>query len=147
MRWDQHVALWRLGAQLVRDYGSNSEAAEVLRTAHRYALAQAAGSLLQRVENTASLGCISLNDPVPPSRRTAPLAAFAQLTKRETEVLSYLVANRTNTDIAALSISPKTVSVHVSNLLRKTSTGSRREAAALAVRLGWVEARKPTTYD
>ena len=53
-------------------------------------------------------------------------------------MLAHLVANRTNAEIAeALFISEKTVSVHVSNLLRKTDTGSRREVAALARRVGW----------
>ena len=38
-------------------------------------------------------------------------------------MLAHLVANRTNAEIAeALFISEKTVSVHVSNLLRKTDT-------------------------
>ena len=65
-------------------------------------------------------------------------AAFTGLTARENEVLAHLVANRTNAEIAeALFISEKTVSVHVSNLLRKTDTGSRREVAALARRVGW----------
>ncbi len=73
---------------------------------------------------------------LPPSQ--AIPAAFAGLTARETEVLAHLVANRTNAEIAAtLFISEKTVSLHVSNLLRKTSTGSRREVAALARRVGW----------
>ena len=63
---------------------------------------------------------------------------FAGLTARETEVLSHLVANRTYAEIAAaLFISEKTVSVHVSNLLRKTGCASGREVAALAGRLGW----------
>ena len=71
----------------------------------------------------------------PPSE--AVPAAFTALTARETEVLAHLVANRTNAEIAeALFISEKTVSVHVSNLLRKTATGSRREVAALARRTG-----------
>ena len=66
------------------------------------------------------------------------LAAFAGLTAREKEVLAHLVANRTNAEIAeALFISEKTVSVDVSILLRKTDTGSRREVAALARRVGW----------
>ena len=74
---------------------------------------------------------VPLTDAVP--------APFVGLTPRETEVLAHLVANRTNAEIAGtLFISEKTVSVHVSNLLRKTETGSRREVAALARRLGWV---------
>jgi DNA-binding CsgD family transcriptional regulator len=65
-------------------------------------------------------------------------AAFIGLTAREVEVLAHLVANRTNAEIAhTLFISERTVSVHVSNLLRKTATGSRREVAALARRVGW----------
>lgn len=61
---------------------------------------------------------------------------FDFLTPREHEVLSHLVAGRTYSEIAAaLFISEKTVSSHVSNLLRKTNTSSRRELAALAHRL------------
>ena len=63
------------------------------------------------------------------------------LTPREREVLGHLVAGRTYAEIAtALFISEKTVSTHVSNLLRKTGTSSSREAVALALRLGEVEA-------
>ena len=64
------------------------------------------------------------------------------LTPREREILTHLVAGRTYAEIAAeLFISEKTVSVHVSNLLRKTGTRSRRrEVAALALRLGEVAA-------
>ena len=52
-------------------------------------------------------------------------------------MLSHLVAGRTYAEIAeALFISEKTVSVHVSNLLRKTGTRSRVEVAALARRTG-----------
>jgi DNA-binding CsgD family transcriptional regulator len=138
MRWDQHQALWRLSAELVRDRPGSLESAQALRAARHYALEQGATPLLGRVNQTAALGRIPLTDPVTPNRSGARPAAFAALTEREAEVLSQLVANRTNAEIAAqLFISSKTVSVHVSNLLRKTSTGSRREVAALAVRLGW----------
>jgi DNA-binding NarL/FixJ family response regulator len=61
------------------------------------------------------------------------------LTARELEVLAHLVAGRSNGEIAgALFISAKTVSVHVSNLMRKTGTASRVEAAAWARRAGVV---------
>lgn len=64
-------------------------------------------------------------------------AALATLTAREREVLGHLVAGRTNAEIARdLFISDKTVSVHVTNVLRKTRTANRIEAAALARRLG-----------
>ncbi len=138
MRWDQHLALWHVGALLVGARDGGSEAAEALRSAHGYFVEQGALPMLERVRQTADLGRISLTEPVQPARREARPAAFAQLTEREAEVLSYLVANRTNAEIAErLFISTKTVSVHVSNLLRKTSTTSRQEVAALALRLGW----------
>ncbi|MGF1432579.1 response regulator transcription factor, partial [Kitasatospora sp. LaBMicrA B282] len=62
-------------------------------------------------------------------------AAF-QLTPRETDVLRLLAEGRTNRQIAEeLFISPKTASVHVSNILAKLEVSGRGEAAALAHRL------------
>jgi DNA-binding CsgD family transcriptional regulator/tetratricopeptide (TPR) repeat protein len=59
------------------------------------------------------------------------------LTAREAEVLALVAAGRSNRQIAqALFISPKTVSVHVSNLLAKLGVAGRVEAAAIAHRLG-----------
>ena len=55
------------------------------------------------------------------------------LTGREYEVLRLLAAGRSNREIAAtLFISPKTASVHVSNILGKLGAASRTEAAARA---------------
>jgi predicted ATPase/DNA-binding CsgD family transcriptional regulator len=55
------------------------------------------------------------------------------LTGRELEVLRLVAAGRSNRDIAAeLFISPKTASVHVSNILGKLGVASRGEAAARA---------------
>jgi DNA-binding NarL/FixJ family response regulator len=62
---------------------------------------------------------------------------LSRLTEREREVLGHLIAGRSNSEIArTLVISAKTVSVHVSNILAKTGTTSRTDAAALARRLG-----------
>jgi DNA-binding NarL/FixJ family response regulator len=59
------------------------------------------------------------------------------LTPREAEVLALVAAGRSNRQIAqALFISPKTASVHVSNILAKLGVSSRLEAAAVAHRLG-----------
>ncbi|HYS34951.1 MAG TPA: LuxR C-terminal-related transcriptional regulator, partial [Pseudonocardiaceae bacterium] len=50
------------------------------------------------------------------------------LTARENEILRHVVAGHTYREIArALVISEKTVSAHISNLLRKTSTTNRAE--------------------
>jgi len=55
------------------------------------------------------------------------------LTGREREVLRLVAAGRSNREIAAeLFISPKTASVHVSNILGKLDVASRGAAAARA---------------
>ncbi|WP_247674117.1 LuxR C-terminal-related transcriptional regulator [Micromonospora sp. C51] len=73
---------------------------------------------------------------VPTSRRAVPEApSRVCLTGREAEVLDCLVAGMSNKQVArALGISVRTVTVHVSNLLRKTGTASRTEVALWAVR-------------
>jgi two-component system nitrate/nitrite response regulator NarL len=59
------------------------------------------------------------------------------LTAREVDVLGCLAAGMSNKQVAQeLGISVRTVTVHVSNLLRKTGTASRTAAALLAVRRG-----------
>jgi DNA-binding CsgD family transcriptional regulator len=80
------------------------------------------------------------------SRRANPAALLAtteiaeptpaaELTAREVEVLACLAAGMSNRQVAtALGISIRTVTVHVSNLLRKTRSSSRTEAALWAVR-------------
>ena len=136
---------WRLASALIQSGASGTEAAELLRGVHDYAVQQGATPLQTRVEELAASARISLT--APPSPPGAVPAAFTGLTARETEVLAHLVANRTNAEIAqALFISEKTVSVHVSNLLRKTDTGSRREVAALARRVGWGHERLGTAW-
>ncbi len=58
------------------------------------------------------------------------------LTARERDVLHLLTLGRTNRQIAAeLYISPKTASVHVSNILSKLQVDSRMQAAATADRM------------
>jgi DNA-binding CsgD family transcriptional regulator len=59
------------------------------------------------------------------------------LTRREREVLALVAEGRSNREVAAaLFISPKTASVHVSNILSKLGVDGRGEAAALAHRVG-----------
>ncbi|MFG2042349.1 LuxR C-terminal-related transcriptional regulator [Dactylosporangium sp. NPDC048998] len=78
--------------------------------------------------------------------RNVPAAADAtathpslriRLTDRELEVLGLVAEGHSNGQIAAaLYISPKTASVHVSNILAKLNVSTRTEAAAHAHRLG-----------
>jgi DNA-binding CsgD family transcriptional regulator len=99
-----------------------------------------ASPLRHEVEKLATVARISLDEPHPSSadRLDDAPEAFGSLTRREREVLAHLVAGRTYAETAAaLFISEKTVSAHVSNLLRKTGTSSRRDVAALASRLGY----------
>src|SRR6266540_5329929 len=59
------------------------------------------------------------------------------LTERELQVLQLVAEGRSNREIAStLFISPKTASVHVSNILAKLGAASRTEAAAIAHREG-----------
>jgi DNA-binding CsgD family transcriptional regulator/tetratricopeptide (TPR) repeat protein len=81
--------------------------------------------------------------PIPPAnadaqvRRAPTPAEKLGLTPRETEVLALVAAGHSNRQIAhALFVSPKTVSVHVSNILSKLGVATRIEAAAIAHRLG-----------
>lgn len=59
------------------------------------------------------------------------------LTARERDVLEMLAGGARNRDIAAaLSISERTVKVHVANLMGKLEANTRTEAVARAIRLG-----------
>ena len=59
------------------------------------------------------------------------------LTKREKEVFSLLVNNKTTKDIAEkLSISEKTVRNHISNTMQKLGVKGRAAAVVELIRLG-----------
>ena len=61
------------------------------------------------------------------------------LTRRELEVLRLVAVGRTNTEIAhELVVSPRTVEMHVRNMLAKLDCRSRTEATARAHTLGLV---------
>ena len=68
-----------------------------------------------------------------PTASDPPDERLKGLTAREREILGHVVAGRTYGEIArALFVSEKTVSSHISNLLRKTHTANRLELARLA---------------
>jgi NarL family two-component system response regulator LiaR len=63
----------------------------------------------------------------------------AELTERELEILALAAKGITNQEIATkLSISPRTVQVHLSHIFGKLQVGSRTEAVVYAIREGWV---------
>ncbi|MFC5262722.1 AAA family ATPase [Kribbella qitaiheensis] len=136
--WPWHEAVSRLRcAEAMFDIRSSRSAiGELLRDAHRVALKLGARPLVNDVESLARSARVNLREPVPLEVAPGAPPALANLTDREKQILTYLVAGRSNTEIAnELVISDKTVSVHVSNILRKTGTSTRLEAAALAARI------------
>ena len=69
--------------------------------------------------------------------RAAADANGAGLSRRELEVVRLLSVGRTNREIAHdLFLSPRTVDMHVRNILRKLNCRSRVEAAHRASDLG-----------
>ena len=63
----------------------------------------------------------------------APPAQVGALTRRETEVLSWLAKGKTNRDISEiLSMSPRTVNKHLEHVFEKLGVETRSAAAALA---------------
>jgi len=139
LRWEQAVALRWLGAALLEDGGGRAASARALRAAHDLATAMGAAPLREEVETLAGSARIDLDRPGEILRMDEDVSALRNLTRREREVLAYLVTGRSYTEIAeALFISDKTVSVHVSNILRKTGARNRVEASALGRRHGVV---------
>ncbi len=95
--------------------------------------------LREEVETLARAARIDLARPGGPVLTNEQGSVLDNLTPREREVLSHLVLGRSYGEIAeALFISDKTVSVHVSNILRKTGARNRNEASALGRRHGVV---------
>jgi len=84
------------------------------------------------------LGVTSIPSGARPTTRANP----AGLTRREREVLALICDGHTNDEISGrLFISARTVDHHVSAVLGKLGVGSRKVAAAEAVRRGLVDAQ------
>lgn len=65
--------------------------------------------------------------------------ALEELTSREMEALTLAAKGMTNREIAdQLTISVRTVQVHLSNIFSKLGVGSRTEAVLYALRKGWI---------
>jgi DNA-binding CsgD family transcriptional regulator len=142
LAWDEAAAAWDEAAAAWEAVSEPYPRAQALLRAAEAALAGgdrdgAAGRLRQALELATGLGATPLADRIARAARRAGLdrgrtGGFG-LTGRELEVLRLVAAGRSNRDIAAeLVISPKTASVHVSNILGKLGVASRGEAAAKA---------------
>jgi DNA-binding NarL/FixJ family response regulator len=68
-----------------------------------------------------------------------PEAGISSLTAREREVFVRVAEGRTNREIGAeLGVSPKTVDVHRSNLMRKLGVHDAQSLTRLAIRHGYL---------
>lgn len=133
------LARHRLADALLAEGGRREEAAALLREAHATAVRLGAHPLREDVELLAARARLPLTAPDRAPEPDPGDDAFG-LTPREQDVLRLVAAGRTNRQIAEeLFISPKTASVHVSNILAKLGVSGRGEAAALAHRLRLLE--------
>jgi DNA-binding CsgD family transcriptional regulator len=146
--WDEAAAAWAgvsepysqaeallHAAEAALAGGDRDGAAGRLRLAAALAAALGAGFLAAEIALLARRGRIVLDTS------SAALGSSAVgLTGRELEVLRLVAAGRSNREIAnELFISPKTASVHVSNIMGKLGAASRGEAAAKAHALRLVD--------
>jgi DNA-binding NarL/FixJ family response regulator len=115
---------------LLGDRSGRRQARRQLQLARETAQALGARPLLDAVDGLARRARLG-PEPSPGGR--------PGLTARELDVLPLVVAGRTDPQIAQmLGISPRTVGVHVSNILRKLGATRRTEAADVARRSGLV---------
>ena len=123
-------ALLRAG-EACRAAGQVPEAAAALREAVSIGEQLGASPLVEEALAVARKTHLRLVSDVP-----RPVSVLG-LTRREIDVLRLIAEGYSNSAIAGtLFISPKTVSVHVSNILAKLEVSNRGQAAALAHRAG-----------
>jgi DNA-binding CsgD family transcriptional regulator len=147
--WDRAAAVWAAlsepyplaqvllpAAETALASGDRDGAAQRLREAARLAAGLGARPLGEQIGALARRGRIALAGPADAAAVLPDAGGHAgapALTGRELEVLRLVAAGRSNREIAAeLFISPKTASVHVSNILGKLGAATRGEAAAKA---------------
>jgi non-specific serine/threonine protein kinase len=96
----------------------------------------AAGRALPLQEAVAEAMALAVELETPPGPAGSPVACGPfRLSAREREILRLVAAGRTDQEIAAaLFISRRTVTTHVSNIMGKLGVDNRAEAAAWAVR-------------
>lgn len=101
--------------------------------ANEYA-ARAVAAALARLARQAQNEAVSLADSI-----QLPHSSEHPFSPREHQVLSLAANGLTNKEIAhRLGISERTVQFHINSIFNKTTTNSRTEAVALALRNGWI---------
>jgi len=111
------------------------EAVEQLVAAHRAARKLGARPLADRIAD--DLAALGEQPERRLGRRVAAGLASAGLTRREVEVIRLVARGRSNREIAReLFVSPRTVEMHVSSVLRKLGCRSRTDATRRATELG-----------
>lgn len=135
VQWSAYALMREAASWLAA--GERGAATEALQRAAQLARQLGAQPLTGQIATVAQRGRIE----VWPGQTASPSGAAPGLTAREVEVLKLLVEGRSNREIAAaLFITVKTASVHVSNILAKLEVPSRGAAAATAHRLGLLSA-------
>ncbi|GAA2035412.1 LuxR family transcriptional regulator [Agromyces tropicus] len=130
LAWEEAYAC-RRGAErgLARDQGTRSRAVGLLRRGAAIAERTSSEGLAADLESLAAWSRVRLHEDV--AVDDDAVSDFP-LTRRERELLPYIVDGRTYAEIAALlTISEKTVSSHISNLLRKTGAANRVDLARM----------------
>lgn len=140
----------RLAAALLATGGEDerARATELLRLARTVADHLGARPLSDAVAELGRRARLTLGRAAEPAAAPEPTdpADALGLTGRERDVLRLVADGRTNRQIAQeLFISPKTASVHVSNILAKLGVSGRGEAAAVAHRLALFPAERLTS--
>jgi DNA-binding CsgD family transcriptional regulator len=130
---DTAARIRRVLAAALRDCGDRDGATKELKKAHDvFARTGAAGELSKVRDDLRTIGIR------PPARSTA--SGAAGLTGRETEIARMVAQRKSNKEIgAALDISARTVSTHLSNIFVKLGIGSRGELADVARSNGILE--------
>jgi DNA-binding CsgD family transcriptional regulator len=137
LAWEESYACWR-GAEALLRHGHHqrARAASVLRRGVALAEELDARPVQTELLALASSARIPVGQVAAVDAANGRTATLHGLTTRESEILKHVVAGRTYAEIArTLTISEKTVSSHISNLLRKTGTSNRIELSRLASRI------------
>jgi len=125
---------WRL-AEALAEAGRRDDAAAVWRSAAATAAKLRAAPLAAALDDLARRARLDAGSSGHGHGSGSAAGVTAALTDREREVLRLLARGLSNREIGAeLFITPKTASVHVSNILAKLGAASRTEAAAIAHR-------------